>query len=1054
MNDNIAKLGFEIDTQPLARAGAEAQRAAQQMGGLGTASDRVGQQMKGAGAQAGGLTDQLGKVNGVLRMSTEELSTMGAALGAGGLSGALGAAAGMAGRLVSSLGPIGMAVAGVAALGGAFYAINRPLAQAADAAALMEARMRNALGSTQAAQGAMKALYEQTQQTGLGFNSAADAFLRVARNAEAIGATREQMLQLTDTVQKLGKASGASSGEVGSGLVQLGQALAAGRLNGDELRSIMENMPALAKAIADGLGVSVGQIRALGAAGELTSEKVFNAILKASEKANEEFGKLPQTVEQANQKVADNFERLLGNLGTKLNSSPILVGLANFGNLIVGGIADALQGPALEEQLANAERLVQRLERGVSSPRGGIARSQARIDEARAELQRLRELVEKERQAVADAEEKRLNAPFVSTVEAASVEFDRQRKELEAQIKLRERIREQIEGIRALSPDLRSDAQNAALPNLERQLIQAEQAVNKLAGGAAKARQSLADLRDAIRLGGGGGGTQIAMTAIQQARDAQAAGQPGSVREFMALGVEEAALRAQARIDALNRQADAQEKLAGATGRTRAEIRELEIAQEVANFRLDTFGDETGPKVERAVLAYEAALRRTKASQDGLADTKAFEAYSSQMAGIAAQMKVVELGAYAMREALMEARAVAADRQTPGSGDRVRGEFRMNERLRAVQQEADLERQIERLRQDADAAGNPMRQRGLARERSIEDAMRDVAPGSRPELDGLMRQRDEAEQRRDLAGQNADLQRQVALNRERLSLVGLTGEQLAVQTALLERRNQLEQQGIDLQSGQARAILASTEELAKQEFIIRRQQEQAQRYQQLWVNAARNIQEGLANAFENAFRSGEISGKTLFNLLNDMAIKFASNVLSMMVYKPLEDALLRFGTSLIPGGGAAAAGTGGPMTAGGFGRFTGRAFGGDLAGGNVIPFARGGVVSSPTVFGMASGGMAVAGEAGPEAVLPLKRGNDGRLGVASGGGGGDVSITVIDQRSGSNSEPVGVQESRGPDGRRAIQILVRDEVRRAIRSGDLDRDMQSSYGNQRRLVTR
>ncbi|WP_430913086.1 phage tail tape measure protein [Methylobacterium sp. sgz302541] len=69
------------------------------------------------------------------------------------------------------------------------------------------------------------------------------------------------------------------------------------------------------------------------------------------------------------------------------------------------------------------------------------------------------------------------------------------------------------------------------------------------------------------------------------------------------------------------------------------------------------------------------------------------------------------------------------------------------------------------------------------------------------------------------------------------------------------------------------------------------------------------------------------------------------------------------------------------------------AHGGVIAGGRVRPFAEGGVVASPTYFPMRDG-TGLAGEAGPEAILPLKRGSDGRLGVAAGGNARPVSVTV------------------------------------------------------------
>jgi phage-related minor tail protein len=118
-------------------------------------------------------------------------------------------------------------------------------------------------------------------------------------------------------------------------------------------------------------------------------------------------------------------------------------------------------------------------------------------------------------------------------------------------------------------------------------------------------------------------------------------------------------------------------------------------------------------------------------------------------------------------------------------------------------------------------------------------------------------------------------------------------------------------------------------------------------------------------------------------------------------------------------------------------------------------FAAGGaftnqIVDQPTYFAFAAG-VGLMGEAGPEAIMPLKRGSDGRLGVTA-NGGGDVQVIVNDMRSSAGAAPVETKTGRGPDGRRMISVMIRDEMRRQIRSGDLDRDMGAVYGNQRQLA--
>lgn len=111
-------------------------------------------------------------------------------------------------------------------------------------------------------------------------------------------------------------------------------------------------------------------------------------------------------------------------------------------------------------------------------------------------------------------------------------------------------------------------------------------------------------------------------------------------------------------------------------------------------------------------------------------------------------------------------------------------------------------------------------------------------------------------------------------------------------------------------------------------------------------------------------------------------------------------------------------------------------------GGRVIPFAHGGVVSGPALFPMKNG-TGMMGEAGPEAIMPLKRGADGKLGVA--GGGGTV-VTIIN----NSGQPVRESRERGPDGRELVSIVVGEELAR----GSFDRQLNGRYGSQPRVVRR
>lgn len=114
--------------------------------------------------------------------------------------------------------------------------------------------------------------------------------------------------------------------------------------------------------------------------------------------------------------------------------------------------------------------------------------------------------------------------------------------------------------------------------------------------------------------------------------------------------------------------------------------------------------------------------------------------------------------------------------------------------------------------------------------------------------------------------------------------------------------------------------------------------------------------------------------------------------------------------------------------------------------GNVIPFAKGGaVVNAPTLFPMAGGKTGIMGEAGAEAIMPLKRLPDGKLGVSASGDQPPVVVNVIDQRT-QDSPPVQVRETRGVDGSRQIEVLVRDAWKSSYARGDFDGIMGRAHG--------
>lgn len=154
------------------------------------------------------------------------------------------------------------------------------------------------------------------------------------------------------------------------------------------------------------------------------------------------------------------------------------------------------------------------------------------------------------------------------------------------------------------------------------------------------------------------------------------------------------------------------------------------------------------------------------------------------------------------------------------------------------------------------------------------------------------------------------------------------------------------------------------------------------------------LSSGIQGGLKNAFAGLIFDGMKLSDALKGIARQMADTVFSIAM-KPVEQALA----------GSLASGVNGMLS-----KALPFADGGAFAQGRVMPFAKGGVVGSPTYFPM-RGATGLMGEAGPEAIMPLRRGPDGRLGVAAAGGGSGsrpVNVTI----NVSTPDVAGFQRSR------------------------------------------
>lgn len=142
-------------------------------------------------------------------------------------------------------------------------------------------------------------LQQSARDTRSDLAATVDLYVKMAPALQGLGYNAAQSAGMITTINQAIGLSGASSQAAAAALMQLGQGFGSGQLRGEELNSILEQTPALAMAIADGLGVPIGELRKLGEEGKLTAETVAGALEKVAPQLEEDFKKMPKTVGQA-----------------------------------------------------------------------------------------------------------------------------------------------------------------------------------------------------------------------------------------------------------------------------------------------------------------------------------------------------------------------------------------------------------------------------------------------------------------------------------------------------------------------------------------------------------------------------------------------------------------------------------------------------------------------------------------------------------------------------------------------------------------------------------
>ncbi|HCA9601937.1 TPA: tape measure protein [Klebsiella pneumoniae] len=227
-----------------------------------------------------------------------------------------------AGRFEGALNKVGVAVAAAFTIDAA-----KKLIAIGDEMVTLQARIARLSPSIDAAKDTLASLSAIASQTGSGLYETEKLWESLTTSLKETGATNAQVLSLTATLQKIGTIGGSSAEEMSNALRQFGQSMAKGVIQAEEFNSVIEQMPELARQIAAGLGISIGDLRKRMLEGKLTAQDALNAIQRQSQSVNEEFDKMPVSIDRAKNSLDVAFKNAINDLNQAIGLTTTLAGL-------------------------------------------------------------------------------------------------------------------------------------------------------------------------------------------------------------------------------------------------------------------------------------------------------------------------------------------------------------------------------------------------------------------------------------------------------------------------------------------------------------------------------------------------------------------------------------------------------------------------------------------------------------------------------------------------------------------------------------------------------
>lgn len=309
MSEQKSRLAIEIDSQEAVRGAKAVHKelksiqetgdfAAKSVEGTSKSINQFSQEGAKGASSAKILSDQVKSVGNSSKTASDGLNkvTHSTAASAASMDSATKAAQVLASR-IAAIATVGAAVSKM------------------DTFAGFENRLKLVTTSQTELNQAMNDTFRIAQNSRQEWDSVVQVYQRFSENAKTLGIDMKKTAELTETVSKAVAISGASSASAEAALTQFGQALASGVLRGEELNSVMEQTPGLSKAIAQGMGITIGQLRAVAAEGKITTDVLVDALTKSKDSVDELFGKTSMTIGQSMTTLNNEIVKFVGEAG-------------------------------------------------------------------------------------------------------------------------------------------------------------------------------------------------------------------------------------------------------------------------------------------------------------------------------------------------------------------------------------------------------------------------------------------------------------------------------------------------------------------------------------------------------------------------------------------------------------------------------------------------------------------------------------------------------------------------------------------------------------------